>query len=404
MAIYLAGVLAFAVGIAITIALHELGHMLSARVFGMRVRRYFVGFGPKLASVRKGHTEYGVAAVPFGGFCEIAGMTANDYVTDEEAPYAMVNKPWWQRVAVLSGGVAVNILLGLSIIYSVAVASGIPNPYADHTATVGEVTCTSDQNPETGELEPCVGTGAGGEAGIRVGDRILAVDGQAIEDFPQLAEEVAEKPGETVDFRVERGGEISEVPVTIDEVTRYTTGGEPFAAGSVGLVGQPIEDAVRQFGPVEAVGATFALTGQMLEATVEGVLSLPSKIPGLINAVLGGQREEDSPMSVLGASMIGGELAERSLWDMFFMMLASLNFFLALFNLVPLPPLDGGHIAVVLFERIRDFFRRLNGRGPGGPVNYEKLMPITYVAAAALISLGGLVLIADVVNPIRLFG
>lgn len=404
MASYLLGVLLFALGIAVTIALHELGHMLTARAFGMRVRRYFIGFGPRLWSITKGHTEYGVAAVPFGGFCEIAGMTSNDEVTAEEAPHAMVNKPWWQRIAVLSGGVAMNILLGLGIIYTVAVAEGIPNPYADHTATVGEVTCTADQDPDTGELQDCRGVGAGGRAGIEVGDRIVAVDGQEIENFSELAATVSELPGETVGFTVQRGETLQDVEVTVDEVTRYTASGEPLTAGAVGLVNEPVAEPIKQFGPGEAMGATFKLTGQMLEATVEGVLGIPAKVPGLVMAIFGGERAEDSPMSVVGASMVGGELAERSLWNMFFMMLASLNLFLALFNLVPLPPLDGGHIAVVLYEKIRDFFRRLRGKGPGPAVNYEKLLPVTYVAAAALITLGGLVLVADVVNPIRLFG
>lgn len=394
----------FALGIAITIALHELGHMLTARAFGMRVRRYFIGFGPKVWSVNKGHTEYGVAAVPFGGFCDIAGMTANDEVTAEEAPYAMVNKPWWQRVVVLSGGVAMNLFLGLAIIYGVAVTSGIPNPYADHTATVGEVTCTADQSPETGELLDCSGVGAGGRAGIKEGDRILALDGQEIANFTELASYVATKPGETVVFSVERAGQIRDIEVTIDEVTRYSTSGEEIRAGAVGLVNEPVAEPVKRFGPGEAVGATFSLAGQMLQATVEGVVSIPSKVPGLVMAIFGGERAEDSPMSVVGASMVGGELVERSLWNMFFMMLASLNFFLALFNLVPLPPLDGGHIAVVLYEKIRDMIRRARGQRPGPPVNYEKLMPVTYAAAAALMTLGGLVLVADVVNPIRLFG
>lgn len=401
---YLLGVLLFALGIAATIALHELGHLLAARAFGMRVRRYFIGFGPTLASVKRGHTEYGVAALPFGGFCEIAGMTANDVITAEEAPHAMISKPWWQRVAVLLGGVVMNLILGFSILYGVAVASGIPNPYADHTATVGEVTCTSDQDPTTGELVDCTGVGAGGRAGIEPGDRILAVNGEEIEDFRELADVVAQRPGDTLTFTVERAGASTEVPVTVDEVTRYTQAGEPTTAGAVGLVSQPVADAVRQFGPGEAVPATFALTGQVLGDTVQGVISLPAKIPGVVASIFGGERAEDSPMSVVGASLIGGELVERSLWSSFLLMLASLNFFLALFNLVPLPPLDGGHIIVVLYEKVRDLLRRMRGLRPGEPVNYEKLLPVTYVMAAVLLCVGGIVLVADVVNPIQLFG
>ena len=400
---YFLGVLLFAVGIALTIALHEAGHMLTARAFGMRVRRYFIGFGPKLVSTTRGHTEYGVAAVPFGGFCEIAGMTAHDEVTEEEAPHAMRNKPAWQRIIVLSGGVIVNLLLGMVILYGVAVTSGIPNPYADRTPTVGEVTCTSDQLPD-GELENCTGVGAGGRAGIEPGDRILAVDDQQLQSFTELADVVAERPGQTLIFSVERDGVINDVEVTVDSVTRFTTAGEPSTQGAVGLVSKPTEDDIKQFGAVEAVPATFALTGQVLEATVQGVIQLPAQIPGVVASIFGAERDQQSPMSVVGASRIGGELVERSLWESFWIMLAQLNFFLALFNLVPLPPLDGGHIAVIIWEKIRDFFRRLRGLEPGGPANYEKLMPITLAMAASLLGIGSLVLVADVVNPITLFG
>lgn len=128
----LLGIVLFALGICITVALHEAGHMLTARAFGMRVRRFFIGFGPKLWSFRKGHTEYGVAALPLGGFCDIAGMTSqDDYLTEEERPYAMYKKPWWQRVIVLSGGVAVNILLGFLILFVIAQTAGLPNQNAE---------------------------------------------------------------------------------------------------------------------------------------------------------------------------------------------------------------------------------------------------------------------------------
>ena len=133
------GIVLFALGIAVSIALHEAGHMFTARAFGMRVRRYFIGFGPTVWSTKRGHTEYGIAALPFGGFCDIAGMTALDPMTEEEAPHAMVNKPWWQRVIVMIGGIMMNLLIGVVIIYMVATMSGIPNPYADRTPRVGEL-------------------------------------------------------------------------------------------------------------------------------------------------------------------------------------------------------------------------------------------------------------------------
>lgn len=400
---YILGVLLFALGIAATIALHELGHLLTARAFKMRVRSYFIGFGPKLWSVKRGQTEYGVAALPFGGYCEIAGMTAQDEVTAEEAPHAMVNKPWWQRVAVLSGGVVMNLFLGFIILYLVAVSSGIPNPYADRTPTVGEVSCTSDQI-DTETLEDCSGSGPAGEAGVEVGDRLVSIDGEDLETFQELREYVIVRPGETVDLTVERDGTDITFPIAVEPVTRIGPEGNSIEAGAIGLVNAPIPDAMKQFGPLEAVPATATFTWQTIDATFDALLQFPAKIPGVVAAIFGAERDAEGPMSVLGASMTGGELVERSLWSVFFMLLANLNFFLALFNLVPLPPLDGGHIAVVLYEKIRDVLRRLRGLGPGGPVNYEKLMPITMAMAAILLTVGGIVIIADVVNPIRLFG
>ena len=170
------------------------------------------------------------------------------------------------------------------------------------------------------------------------------------------------------------------------------------------MTSAPVADAMRQFGPLEAVPATAKFTGQMLHATVDGILAFPSKIPGVVASIFGAERDVNGPVSVIGASRAGGELVQQDLWSMFWMMLASMNFFLALFNLVPLPPLDGGHIAVVLYEKVRDLVRRLRGLDPGGPADYEKLMPVTYAMAAALLVVGLFVMAADVVNPIRLAG
>ena len=195
------GIVLFALGIAVSIALHEAGHMFTARAFGMRVRRYFIGFGPTVWSTKRGHTEYGIAALPFGGFCDIAGMTALDPVTEEEAPHAMVSKPWWQRVIVMIGGIVMNLLIGVVIIYMVATMSGIPNPYADRTPRVGELTCTSDQVDET-TLAPCTGQGPAYAAGLRSGDALVAVDGEEITAFAQLRDYVMTRPGETVEVTV----------------------------------------------------------------------------------------------------------------------------------------------------------------------------------------------------------
>ena len=398
------GIVLFALAITASIALHEAGHMFTARAFGMRVRRFFVGFGPTLWSVKRGGTEYGVAALPFGGFCDIAGMTAMDPVTEEEAPHAMVKKPAWQRIAVLSGGIVMNILIGVVIIFGVAVSSGIRNPYADFTPKVGQVVCVADQVDEK-TLAECSGPGPAGQAGVQVGDTLVAVDDEPIETFADLRTYVAQRPGETVALEVERGGASQSIDVPVARVERIDPStGERIDVGAVGIAAAPVKDAVKQFGPVEAVPATAKFTGQMLRASVDGLMAFPGKIPGVVASIFGGERDIEGPISVIGASRTGGELVERDQWPAFWMMLASLNFFLALCNLVPLPPLDGGHIAVVIYEKIRNALRRLRGLPPAGPANYEKLMPLTYFMAALLLVVGVLVMAADVVNPVNLFG
>ncbi|MDU0477952.1 site-2 protease family protein [Staphylococcus chromogenes] len=395
---YFAGVLLFALGIALTIGLHELGHMQVARWCGMRVRRYYIGFGPTVFKYTKGHTEYGVKAIPLGGFCDIAGMTSLDEVSEEERPYSMVDRPWWQRIAVLMGGVMMNILVCLIVLYCIAVSSGLPNLRADYTPVIGRTACV----PATADAE-CSGAGPAGEAGLRSDDRVLAVNGQQVATFKELRGMLSERPGETVTLTISREGKEQDVPVKVAAVSLPLNDGSTATVGMIGVSAAPIPDLVKKYSALGAVPATGEFFGHMLQATVQGLVAFPAKIPGVVMSIFGQERDEASPMSVVGASRMGGEMAERSQWAMFLMMLASLNLFLALFNLVPLPPLDGGHIAVVIWEKIRDFFRGLAGLAPAGPADYLKLMPITYAMSAALLVVGVLVIVADVVNPIRIF-
>ena len=400
---YLGGVALFALGIMVTIALHEWGHMRSALVCGMKVRRFYVGFGPTVVKWNRKGIEYGFKAVPLGGFCDIAGMTAMDEIDEDERPYAMVYKPWWQRIFVLSGGVLMNILVGLVVLYAVAVTAGLPDPDADYTPTVAKTAWVPASQIDAQTLSDCTGAGPAAEAGIRKGDRITAVNGEAVASFVDLRAKLYEMPGQTADLTVERGTEVLHIDVPVTSVTRLNQAGETVTVGAIGVTSEPV-DVMRSYGPLDGIGATMRFSGSMLSATLQGLASFPGKIPGVVASIFGAERDQEGPMSVVGASRVGGELVERSQWTMFLMMLASLNFFLALFNLVPLPPLDGGHIAVVIYEKIRDFIRGLRGIAPGQPADYTKLMPITYVMSAVLLGIGAIVIIADVVNPVRLFG
>lgn len=393
------GIVLFTLGIALTIGLHEAGHMLSARAFGMRVRRFFIGFGPKIISFRRGETEYALAALPLGGFCDIAGMTAMDsQLTAEEAPHAMYRKPWWQRIIVMSAGVVVNLILGVLIIYGIAMSSGIP----DTRARVDELVCSADQRPD-GSLAACSGVGPAGQAGIQPGDIITTVDGQDIDNFAQLRQEVSQRPGQTVTIGIERGQQLLDIEVQLDSVQRLNPAGELVTVGSIGMSSTPT-NTVRTFGPVSAVGASLSYSGDILRATVQGIAQFPAKIPQVFASIFGAERALDSPVSVVGASRVGGELVERNMWAVFFSLLASLNFFLALFNLIPLPPFDGGHIAIICYEKLRDALRRSRGLAPMGPADYRRVMPLTYAMAAVLLSVGVVIIVADIVNPIRLFG
>lgn len=400
---YFGGVALFALGIMVTIALHEWGHMRSALACGMKVRRFYVGFGPTVVKWNRKGIEYGFKAVPLGGFCDIAGMTAMDEIDEDERPYAMVYKPWWQRIFVLSGGVLMNILVGLVVLYAVAVTAGLPDPDADYTPTVAKTACVPASQIDAQTLSDCTGAGPAAEAGIREGDRITAVNGEAVASFVDLRAKLYEMPGQTADLTVERGTEVLHIDVPVTSVTRLNQAGETVTVGAIGVTSEPV-DVMRSYGPLDGIGATVRFSGSMLSATLQGLASFPGKIPGVVASIFGAERDQEGPMSVVGASRVGGELVERSQWTMFLMMLASLNFFLALFNLVPLPPLDGGHIAVVIYEKIRDFIRGLRGIAPGQPTDYTKLMPITYVMSAVLLGIGAIVIIADVVNPVRLFG
>jgi membrane-associated protease RseP (regulator of RpoE activity) len=393
------GVILFALGIAVSIALHEAGHLVTAKWFGMRVRRYFIGFGPRVFSFRRGETEYGLKAIPAGGFCDIAGMTALDPVTPEEVPRAFFRKPTWQRVVVLSAGSITHFLIGILLLYVLAVGWGLVD--TSRPTAVDKISCAADQ-VSPAAFAPCgPGVPAPAQAaGLRPGDEIVAVAGTPTNEWSEVVEAIRDARGPTP-VLVERDG--VELPLVVDVAAakRLTPTGETVEVGAIGVT-QMIPEVVR-YGPISAIPATFELTGQMFERVWQGILAFPEKVPRLVDAIAGQPRDQDTPVSVVGASIIGGDAAERGLWQFFIFLLAALNFFVGVFNLLPLLPLDGGHIMVNLYERARDWTRARLGKVPMPPVDYTRLLPITFV----LIFVGGavslLTLTADIVNPIRPF-
>jgi membrane-associated protease RseP (regulator of RpoE activity) len=402
------GVALFALAILVSVALHECGHMWVARATGMKVRRYFVGFGPTLWSTRRpnklGSTEYGVKAVPLGGFCDIAGMTSIDEIAPEDRPYAMYKQKTWKRAAVLFAGPGMNFLVGLAIIYGIALYWGLPNLNPQPAAYVSETSCVKAELSK-GELGDCTGTGPAAAAGIKAGDVIVKVGDTDVHNPDEMVAAVRELTGPTP-FVIERDG--SQITTVVDVVStkRFTseTAQAPSTVGAIGVAAadfRPVE--YTHYNPVTAVPGTVAFTGDLAVQLGKALAKIPTKLGALVHSIGGGERDPETPISVVGASIIGGDAFERGLFMAFWFFLAQLNFVLGAVNLLPLLPFDGGHIAVAFFEKIRNMIRMSRGMVAAAPVNYLKLMPATYVILVVVIGYMALTVTADFVNPIRPF-
>jgi membrane-associated protease RseP (regulator of RpoE activity) len=409
---FVIGIALFALCILISVALHECGHMWVARATGMKVRRYFVGFGPTLWSTHRpnklGSTEYGVKAVPLGGFCDIAGMTSVEELKPEERPYAMFRQDTWRRVAVLFAGPAMNFIIGLVLIYGIAVVWGLPNLHAPTTAVVGETSCVAPQVSKD-KLADCTGPGPAALAGIKPGDVVLKVGDTAVKNFDEMVTAVRKASGPTP-FLVQRSenGSTREFTTTVDvtptqRLVAKEKGAEPVATnvGAVGIAAASFPPA--QYNVLTAVPATFTFTGDLAVELGKSLAKIPTKVGALVHSIGGGERDPETPISVVGASIIGGDTVDHGLWVAFWFFLAQLNFVLGAINLVPLLPFDGGHIAIAVFEKIRNLVRSARGKVAAAPVNYLKLMPATYVILVVVVGYMLLTVTADLVNPIRLF-
>ncbi|MDT5012544.1 MAG: hypothetical protein QOH57_4161 [Mycobacterium sp.] len=404
MSFYL-GIVLFAVLILVSVALHECGHMWAARATGMKVRRYFVGFGPTLWSFRRpnklGSTEYGVKAIPLGGFCDIAGMTSVDEIAPEDEPYAMYKQKVWKRVVVLFAGPAMNIVIGLVIIYAMAVSGGLPNLHPPTAAVVGKTSCVTDDiaKGKPGNCGDAVGPAAA--AGLKSGDLVTKVGDVDVANYDQMVAAVRKANGPTP-FVVKRDGQQLTLTVNIAQTKRWLkdSDNQPTSAGTIGVSQGVLPPTA--YNPIAAVPATFAFTGDLTVQLGKSLAKIPTKIGALVHSLGGGERDPETPISVVGASIIGGDTVELGLWLAFWFFLGSLNFILAVVNLIPLLPFDGGHIAVATYEKVRNMIRSARGKGAAGPVDYLKLMPATYVVFAVLAGYMLLTVAADFINPIRL--
>jgi membrane-associated protease RseP (regulator of RpoE activity) len=416
------GYVIFALGIVISVCLHEAGHMVSAKAFGMKVTRYFVGFGKTLWSFRRGETEYGIKALPFGGFVKIVGMTPqDDDVEPGDEKRAMWRFPVWKRTVVMVSGSVTHFMIGFVILWGVfafspmgdldktynsaavveQVAPCVKVKFEVDAATGGEKTCQAGVDPQS----------PAAALGLRPGDKVLQVGDTPTPTWNDMTTAIRASGGKTITLTIVRDGQsMQTAPVLIPSTQRVKQGLQKPATEInvandtewVGQLGVIPKTYTTVYGPVAAIGQAGNYTGQMFTQTFQSLQKFPEKVPRLWSALTGAQRDPETPVSVVGATRIGGELFQRGEVPMLLLLLASLNFFVGIFNLFPLLPLDGGHVAIAWFERVRSWlYARLRKPEPGR-VDYMKLMPLTYFVILVFGGITLLTLATDVVNPITL--
>ncbi|HEX6075060.1 MAG TPA: site-2 protease family protein [Micromonosporaceae bacterium] len=412
---YALGVVLFALGILVSILLHEAGHMGTAKLFGMKVTQYFAGFGPTIWSFRRGETEYGVKAIPAGGFVKIIGMTPLEDEADvapEDKHRVFWRRPLWQRTVVLTAGSVTHFLLGFLILWITAGFVGVANPaYAEAADEAPKSTRVGVQScvvlaPQERECRPSDPRSPAMRGGLRDGDLITSINGRSVGDFEDLVKVIRETPPGPVPLSYVRDNERHDITVELVAVQRKLSedAKQPSRVSALGVFPyvNPAIPTTVTYGPVESVGVAGEYIGQMFIGTFQALAKFPEKVPKLFTALMGEERDEETPISVVGASRLGGEIVEREIWPMFFLLLAVLNLFVGVFNLFPLLPLDGGHIAIAWFERVRSWFYARLGKPDPGRVDYMKLMPLTYAVIIVFGLFTLLTVAADIVNPIRL--
>jgi membrane-associated protease RseP (regulator of RpoE activity) len=396
----LIGWVIFIVALLISVMLHETGHFVLAKKFGMKVTRYFVGFGPTIWSTWRGETEYGIKALPFGGFCKIVGMHSLDDPDDPaDEPRSFRNKPAWQRIAVLAAGSIMHFLLALVLVFGLALAVGIANDNVTQLSTISPCVPVSLAAYDNGTCGSHALASPAKLAGLRAGDTITAFDGHPASTFTQLGDLIrAVPPGSEATLTVRRDGKLLTLHTKLASV--------PGRSGSYLGVGPAVVFQVASpLGAIEYSGTTF---GQVVTGSGQAVASLPGALHSLFNKDRSSTAAGQVTTIVGAAEATGTEVASNAGWQykvsFVLLLIASLNIFFGLFNLLPLLPMDGGHIAVIIYERIRAWLARLRGRPDPGLADISKLLPVSFSLFLGLVIFSLVLVAADIVNPVNLTG
>lgn len=421
------GIVFFAL-IMVSVALHEIGHMVPAKRFGVRVPQYMVGFGPTLWSRVKGETEYGFKAFPLGGYVRLLGMYpprveregkpgrfaelaegAREQEWSQITPTDVADgrlfyqKKTWQKLVVMFGGPFMNILIAFTLFWGI---TGLYGVYRPQTTIAVVQQCVIPADAQRTECQPGDPITPAAAAGLLPGDTVLTFNGTPITSYDQLSGLIRANLDGEARIVVLRDGNRVELKPVHTLVTGVRDTWDPSRIVPAGWLGVAPEQVLTTGGPVEVISDMATMTGQSLVALVQ----FPVKVWNVgVDMVTGKPRDVYGPISILGASQVAGQVIaqENMTWQAkavtFGSLLASINLFLAIFNLVPLPPLDGGHMLGAVWEWLRRRVARLRGRPDPGPFDTARLLPVAYGVAALLLASGLLLILADIISPLQLF-
>ncbi|MEY4498242.1 MAG: hypothetical protein RJA40_347 [Actinomycetota bacterium] len=376
------GILAFVFALLFSVMVHEFGHYLTARRYGMRVSEFFLGFGTRIWSRKRGETEFGIKAIPAGGYCRIEGMTPQDEMPEGEADRAFYRASSGRKLIVLGAGSFLHFVLGYLLLFVLLAGVGV--------------------NQVLPVINSVAANSAAEAAGFQKGDEILAIDGDRSTDWQSQLQKIRDSKGRDLTFTIKRGG----VEQTITAAPRMTNIEDGTSRYVLGIIN---EFGTKRISPVTSVVDAGELTWRFTSASAKSLVQLPTKIPALWGQTFGGQeRDENGLVGVVGVARVSGqaaasgELTFSERLGTFILIVASLNIFVGLFNLLPILPLDGGHMAVAIADEIRALFARLRRKPRPAAIDVQVLTPITAVVFVVLAALTVLLLIADIFNPITL--
>ena len=377
----LLGILAFVVALLFSVMVHEFGHYITARKYGMWVSEFFVGFGKRIWSVQRGETEFGVKAIPAGGYCKIEGMSPSDELPEGQEDRAFYKASSAKKLVVLGAGSFLHFVLGFVLLFTLFAGIG-----------------TNQVLPEIREVVP---NSAAQAAGILAGDEVISINGKKVTEWYKDVEVIRQSQGRELSLVLDRNGE--QISVTASARLTDIDGTKRYVLGIVNDMG------LKRSGLLVSIKNSATVTKSFLVESVKSLGKLPEKIPALWGAtVRGEERDPNGLVGVVGVARVSGEavgsdkLTVMERLATFVLIVASLNIFVGVFNLLPILPLDGGHMAVAIADSIRAFFARLRGRPRPAPIDVTVLTPITMVVFVVLATLTLLLLVADVINPVTL--